>query len=91
MNLERALDEIVFNLWHLCNNDLVCYIDEKNNMHKVVINEIDEEENNEYNVSICETLLRITIDNSDNYLVQVANRLYINEDDYYNSECWREY
>lgn len=90
MDLERALNEIVFELTPFpANNELLSYIDEEKNTHKVLVNEIEEEENENYFVPICETLLRVTIDDTNVYLVQVASRLYVNEAEYYELSDWR--
>lgn len=90
MDLERALNEIVFELTPFpADNELLSYIDEDKNTHKVLVNEIEEEENENYFVPICETLLRVTIDDTNVYLVQVASRLYVNEAEYYELSDWR--
>lgn len=90
MDLERALNEIVFELTPFpADNELLSYIDEDKNTHKVLVNEIEEEENENYFVPICETLLRVTIDDINVYLVQVASRLYVNEAEYYELNDWR--
>ena len=90
MDLERALNEIVFELTPFpADNELLSYIDEDKNTHKVLVNEIEEEENENYFVPICETLLRVTIDDINVYLVQVASRLYVNEAEYYELSDWR--
>ena len=92
MNLERALNEIVFELTPFpANHELLCYIDEDNKIHKVIVDELEEEENENYYVPICETLLRIIIDDKTAYLVQVANRLYINEAEYNDLAEWWEF
>lgn len=90
MDLEKALDEIVFELTPFpANHELLAYMDEENKIHKVIVDEIEEEENENYFVPICETLLRVTIDDTDVYLVQVASRLYVNEAEYYELNDWR--
>lgn len=92
MKIEDALDEIVFELTPFpANNELVAYIDENEKIHKVIVDEIAEEENGEYFVPICETLLRITIDDTYTYLVQVANRLFVLEDEYEDISDWKEF
>ena len=90
MDLERALNEIVFELTPFpADHELLSYIDEYKNPHKVLVNEIDEEENENYFVPICETLLRVVIDDTNVYLAQVASRLYVNEAEYYELSDWR--
>lgn len=92
MDLEKALDKIVFELTPFpANHELIAYMDEDKKIHKVIVDELDEEENAGYCVSFCETLLRITIDDTYTYLVQVANRLYVYEDDYYDLADWMEF
>ena len=92
MDLEKALDEIVFELTPFpANHELIGYMDEDNKIHKVIVDELDEDENADYCVSFSETLLRITIDDKYTYLVQVANRLYVYEDDYYDLADWMEF
>lgn len=89
MDLERALDKIVFELTPFpADQELLSYMDEDKKLHKVIVTEIEEEENENYFVPFCETLLRVTIDDVD-YLVQVASRLYVTEAEYYSLSDWR--
>ena len=82
MNLEDILNKVVFELFDFEKD----YETFNYDGHNIYVEQIPEDRNMEYNIPICESLLKITVD-STSYLVTVATRLYCLEED----EVWRRY